>query len=74
MTETIQLDPSRVPERFRKWTPMAQRWGGQLDDDIVEEIVDDATRDELDELLALLDADQMEGAVRMVGGGARKQT
>jgi len=56
--ETIKLDPSRVPERFRKWIPLAPRWGGKLDDDIVGEIVDDATREELDELLALLDADE----------------
>jgi len=32
--------------------------GGQLDDDIVGEIIDDATREELDGLLALLDADE----------------
>jgi hypothetical protein len=57
MPETIQLDPSQVPERFRKWIPLAQRWGGQLDDDIVGDIVDDATREELDELLTLSDAD-----------------
>jgi hypothetical protein len=58
MPETIKLDPSRVPERFRKWIPLAQRWSGQLDDVVVGEIVDDATREELDELLAMLDADQ----------------
>jgi len=37
---------------------LGPKMGGKLDDDIVGEIVDDATREELDELLALLDADE----------------
>jgi len=57
MPETIELDPSRVPERLRKWIPLAQRWG-HSDDGVRDEIVDGATREELDDLLALLDADE----------------
>jgi len=37
---------------------LGPKMGGQLDDDIVGEIIDDATREELDGLLALLDADE----------------
>jgi hypothetical protein len=57
MPETIKLDASRVPERLRKWIPLAQRWG-HSDDGMRSEVVDGATREELDELLTLLDADK----------------
>ena len=73
MPETKQLDSSRVPEQFRKWIPLAQRWGSHLDDHIVGDMVDDATSEELDELLALWDADQADrkALYAMVGGGQK---
>jgi hypothetical protein len=47
---TIRLDPSRVPEKYRPWIPMAERWG--VGDDIIRgDCVDNASTEELTQLL-----------------------
>ncbi len=47
---TIKLDASLVPERFRSWIPLAERWG--VGDDLIrEDCVNTATLKELSELL-----------------------
>jgi hypothetical protein len=51
----IELDASRVPKQFRKWIPLAERWG--IGDDLIrEDCVNAAASDELSELLAFGDA------------------
>lgn len=52
---TIHIDPSRVPVQFRRWIPLAERWG--IGDDLIrDDSVHKATPDELSELLAFGDA------------------
>ena len=47
---TFRLDPAQVPERFRQWIPLAERWG--ISDDLIrEDSVRTATRDELQDLM-----------------------
>src|SRR5690242_13515392 len=47
----IHLDPSHVPEQFRRWVGVAERWG--IDDDLIrEDCVRKATPAELSELCA----------------------
>lgn len=46
----IQLNASRVPEQFREWIPLAERWG--IGDDLIrEDCVAKACSEELLELL-----------------------
>src|SRR3954468_879003 len=51
----IHLDASRVPEQFRHWIPLAERWG--ISDDLIrEDCVDRATPQQLSELLVFGDS------------------
>lgn len=51
----IRLNPACVPEKFRQWVPLAERWG--IGDDLIrEDCVDKATQEELRELLSFGDA------------------
>src|SRR6185295_970852 len=51
----IRLDPSRVPEKFRRWIPLAERWG--IADDLTrEDCVSKASTGELQDLLAFRNA------------------
>lgn len=51
----VALDPARVPERFRCWIPLAERWG--IGDDILREHgVSHASPEELASLLAFAQA------------------
>jgi hypothetical protein len=46
----VVLDPTRVPDKFRSWIPLAERWG--IGDDIIRtDCVNGATPEELNELL-----------------------
>jgi hypothetical protein len=48
----MHLKPDRVPEPFRRWIPLAERWG--IGDDYEREAaVDEADAAALEELLAL---------------------
>lgn len=48
---TIRLDPTRIPEQFRSWIPLAERWG--IGDDLIrEDCVVKASLAELEELLS----------------------
>ena len=47
----IELDRGSVPERFRRWIPLAERWG--IGDDVLREsCVSHASPEELTELLS----------------------
>lgn len=51
---TIRLRPSRVPKKFRRWIPLAERWG--IGDDLIrEDSIQKATAQELSELLSFGD-------------------
>jgi hypothetical protein len=53
--QTIRLDATRVPEQFRIWIPLAERWG--IGDDLIrEDCVSTAAPSELRELLEFGDA------------------
>ena|SRR5215207_5412833 len=50
-----KLDPTRIPERFRHWIPLAERWG--ISDDILrDDCVGHASPEELAELLSFGEA------------------
>lgn len=51
----ITLDSARVPEQFRRWIPLAERWG--IGDDVLrEDCVTHASPEELTELLSFAEA------------------
>src|SRR5688572_27037528 len=51
---TIHLDPSRVPEQFRQWIPLAEHWG--IGDDLIrDDCVRKASTEQLRELSAFGD-------------------
>jgi hypothetical protein len=52
---TTKLDSTRVPERFRCWIPLAERW--DISDDVLrDDCVDHASPQELMELLSFGEA------------------
>lgn len=47
----IHLDSARVPEKYRRWIPLAERWG--IGDDIIrDDCLDHASPEELRDILA----------------------
>ena len=52
---TIRLNPANVPEQFRQWIPLAERWG--IGDDLIrDDCIRIASPTDLEELLAFGDA------------------